>query len=250
MEKKVFEITKGLTEILMRYCPGCGHGVIHRLIAEALEELRIRERTIGIAPVGCSVFADEYFNCDMIQPAHGRGPAVATGMKRTRPDCIVFSYQGDGDLASIGMAEIIHCAARSENVTIIFVNNAIFGMTGGQMAPTTLPGMRSTTCPFGRDPKVAGNPIRVCELLQALEGPAYLERVAVDTPGNVVKAKKAIKKAFQVQMDGLGFSLVETLSQCPTDWALTPLQSIQKIKDEMIPYYPLGVFRSPDEIKK
>jgi len=250
MEKKVFEITKGLTEILMRYCPGCGHGVIHRLVAEALVELKIRERTIGIAPVGCSVFADEYFNCDMIQPAHGRGPAVATGMKRVRPDCIVFSYQGDGDLASIGMAETIHCAARSENVTIIFVNNAIFGMTGGQMAPTTLPGMRSTTCPFGRDPKVAGNPIRVCELLSALDGPAYLERVAVNTPGNVVKARKAIKKAFQVQMDGLGFSLVEILSQCPTDWALTPLQSIQKIKDEMIPYYPLGVFRSPDEIKK
>ncbi len=250
MEKKVFARTKGLTDIPMRYCPGCGHGVTHRLVAEALEELNIRERTIGIAPVGCAVFADEYFNCDMIQPAHGRGPAVATGMKRVRPDCIVFSYQGDGDLASIGMAETIHCAARSENVTIIFVNNAIYGMTGGQMAPTTLPGMRSTTTPFGRDPKVAGNPIRVCELLSALDGPAYLERVAVNTPGNVVKAKKAIKKAFQVQVDGLGFSLVEILSQCPTDWAMTPLQSIQKIKDEMIPYYPLGVFRSPDEIKK
>ena len=234
----------------MRYCPGCGHGVTHRLVAEALEELNIRERTIGIAPVGCAVFADEYFNCDMIQPAHGRGPAVATGMKRVRPDCIVFSYQGDGDLASIGMAETIHCAARSENVTIIFVNNAIFGMTGGQMAPTTLPGMRSTTTPFGRDPKVAGNPIRICELLSALDGPTYLERVAVDTAAHVVKAKKAIKKAFQVQMNGLGFSLVEILSQCPTDWAMTPLQSIQKIKDEMIPYYPLGVFRSPDEIKK
>ncbi len=250
MEKKVFVRTKGLTEIPMRYCPGCGHGVIHRLVAEALEELKIRKRTIGIAPVGCSVFADEYFNCDMIQPAHGRGPAVATGMKRVKPDCIVFSYQGDGDLASIGMAETIHCASRSENVTIIFVNNAIYGMTGGQMAPTTLPGMRSTTCPFGRDPKVAGNPIRVCELLSALEGPAYLERVAVNTPANVVKAKKAIKKAFQVQMDGLGFSLVEILSQCPTDWALTPLQSIQKVKDDMIPYYPLGVFKSPDQKDK
>lgn len=231
----------------MRYCPGCGHGIIHRLVAEAIEELGIRERTIGIAPVGCSVFADEYFNCDMIQPAHGRGPAVATGMKRVRPDCMVFSYQGDGDLASIGMAETIHCAARSENVTIIFVNNAIYGMTGGQMAPTTLPGMRSTTSPFGRDPKVAGNPIRVCELLAALDGPAYLERVAVNAAANVVKAKKAIKRAFQAQIDGLGFSLVEVLSQCPTDWTMTPLQAIQKVKDEMIPYYPLGVFKSPDQ---
>jgi 2-oxoglutarate ferredoxin oxidoreductase subunit beta len=250
MEKKVFEKTKGLEDIPMRYCPGCGHGIIHRLVGEAIEELGIRKRTIGIAPVGCSVFADEYFNCDMIQPPHGRGPAVATGMKRVRPDCIVFSYQGDGDLASIGMAETIHCAARSENVTIIFVNNAIYGMTGGQMAPTTLPGMRSTTCPFGRDPKVAGNPIRVCELLAALQGPAYLERVAVNAAANVVKAKKAVKRAFQVQMDGLGFSLVEILSQCPTDWALTPLQAIQRVKDEMIPYYPLGVFKSPDQEDK
>jgi 2-oxoglutarate ferredoxin oxidoreductase subunit beta len=250
MEKKVFARTKGLTEIPMRYCPGCGHGVIHRLVGEAIVELGIRERTIGIAPVGCSVFADEYFNCDMIQPAHGRGPAVATGMKRVRPDCIVFSYQGDGDLASIGMAETIHSAARGENITIIFVNNAIYGMTGGQMAPTTLPGMRSTTSPFGRDPKVAGNPIRVCELLSALLGPAYLERVAVNTPANVVKAKKAVKKAFQTQIDGLGFSLVEILSQCPTDWAMTPLQSLARIKDEMIPYYPLGVFKSPEEKKQ
>jgi 2-oxoglutarate ferredoxin oxidoreductase subunit beta len=250
MEKKVFEKTRGLEDIPMRYCPGCGHGVIHRLVGEAIEELGVRQRTIGVAPVGCSVFADEYFNCDMIQPPHGRGPAVATGMKRVRPDCIVFSYQGDGDLASIGMAETIHCAARSENVTIIFVNNAIYGMTGGQMAPTTLPGMRSTTCPFGRDPKVAGNPIRVCELLAALEGPAYLERVAVDTPGHVVKAKKAIKKAFQVQMDGLGFSLVEVLSQCPTDWAMTPLQAIKRVEEEMVPYYPLGVYKSPDQQDK
>jgi 2-oxoglutarate ferredoxin oxidoreductase subunit beta len=250
MEKKVFARTKGLTEVPMRYCPGCGHGVIHRLVGEAMVELGIRERTIGVAPVGCSVFADEYFNCDMIQPAHGRGPAVATGMKRVKPDCIVFSYQGDGDLASIGMAETIHSAARGENITIIFVNNAIYGMTGGQMAPTTLPGMRSTTSHFGRDPKVAGNPIRVCELLSALQGPAYLERVAVNTPANVVKAKKAVKKAFQTQIDGLGFSLVEILSQCPTDWAMTPLQSLARIKDEMIPYYPLGVFKSPEEKKQ
>lgn len=250
MEKKVFERTKGLEDIPMRYCPGCGHGVIHRLVGEAIEELGVRERTMGVAPVGCSVFADEYFNCDMIQPPHGRGPAVATGMKRVKPECIVFSYQGDGDLASIGMAETIHCASRSENVTIIFVNNAIYGMTGGQMAPTTLPGMRSTTCPFGRDPKVNGNPIRVCELLAALDGPAYLERVSVDTAGNVVKAKKAIKKAFQVQIDGLGFSLVEILSQCPTDWAMTPLQAIKRVQEEMIPYYPLGVYKSPDQKDK
>jgi 2-oxoglutarate ferredoxin oxidoreductase subunit beta len=250
MEKKVFERTKGLEDIPMRYCPGCGHGVIHRLVGEAIEELGVREKTIGVAPVGCSVFADEYFNCDMIQPPHGRGPAVATGMKRVKPECIVFSYQGDGDLASIGMAETIHAAARSENVTIIFVNNAIYGMTGGQMAPTTLPGMKSTTCPFGRDPKVAGNPIRVCELLAALDGPAYLERVSVDTAGNVVKAKKAIKKAFQVQIDGLGFSLVEIISQCPTDWAMTPLQAIKRVQEEMIPYYPLGVYKSPDKKDK
>ena len=208
MEKRVFERTKGLTEILMRYCPGCGHGVIHRLVAETIEELGIRKRTIGIAPVGCSVFADEYFNCDMIQPAHGRGPAVATGMKRVKPDCIVFSYQGDGDLASIGMAETIHSAARGERITIIFVNNAIYGMTGGQMAPTTLIGMKSTTSPFGRDPRVAGYPIKMCELLSSLDAPAYLARVSVQKPANVLKAKKAIKKAFQVQMDDLGFSLV------------------------------------------
>ncbi|HEX9912834.1 MAG TPA: thiamine pyrophosphate-dependent enzyme, partial [candidate division Zixibacteria bacterium] len=218
MEKKVFERTKGLTEILMRYCPGCGHGVIHRLVAETIEELGIRKRTIGIAPVGCSVFADEYFNCDMIQPAHGRGPAVATGMKRVKPDCIVFSYQGDGDLASIGMAETIHSAARGERITIIFVNNAIYGMTGGQMAPTTLIGMKSTTSPFGRDPRVNGYPIKMCELLSSLDAPAYLARVSVHKPANVLKAKKAIKKAFQVQMEDLGFSLVEIVSQCPTDW--------------------------------
>ena len=250
MEKKVFERTKGLTEILMRYCPGCGHGVIHRLVAETIEELGIRKRTIGIAPVGCSVFADEYFNCDMIQPAHGRGPAVATGMKRVKPDCIVFSYQGDGDLASIGMAETIHSAARGERITIIFVNNAIYGMTGGQMAPTTLIGMKSTTSPFGRDPRVAGYPIKMCELLSSLDAPAYLARVSVHKPANVLKAKKAIKKAFQVQMDDLGFSLVEIVSQCPTDWFMTPLQAIDYVDKMMIPYYPLGEYKTIDEKKE
>ncbi len=250
MEKKVFERTKGLTEILMRYCPGCGHGVIHRLVAETIEELGIRKRTIGIAPVGCSVFADEYFNCDMIQPAHGRGPAVATGMKRVKPDCIVFSYQGDGDLASIGMAETIHSAARGERITIIFVNNAIYGMTGGQMAPTTLIGMKSTTSPFGRDPRVNGYPIKMCELLSSLDAPAYLARVSVHKPANVLKAKKAIKKAFQVQMDDLGFSLVEIVSQCPTDWFMTPLQAIDYVDKMMIPYYPLGEFKTPEGKKE
>lgn len=250
MEKKVFERTKGLTEILMRYCPGCGHGVIHRLVGEAIEELGIRKRTIGIAPVGCSVFADEYFNCDMIQPAHGRGPAVATGMKRVKPDCIVFSYQGDGDLASIGMAETIHSAARGERITIIFVNNAIYGMTGGQMAPTTLLGMKSTTTPFGRDPRVAGYPIKMCELLSSLEAPAYLARVSVHKPALVLKAKKAIKKAFQVQIDDLGFSLVEIVSQCPTDWFVTPLQAIDYVEKSMIPFFPLGEFKTPEGKKE
>jgi 2-oxoglutarate ferredoxin oxidoreductase subunit beta len=250
MEKKVFERTKGLTEILMRYCPGCGHGVIHRLVAETIEELGIRKRTIGIAPVGCSVFADEYFNCDMIQPAHGRGPAVATGMKRVKPDCIVFSYQGDGDLASIGMAETIHSAARGERITIIFVNNAIYGMTGGQMAPTTLIGMKSTTSPFGRDPRVAGYPIKMCELLSSLDAPAYLARVSVHKPANVLKAKKAIKRAFQVQIDDLGFSMVEIISQCPTDWFMTPLQAIDFVDKMMIPYYPLGEYKTIDEKKE
>lgn len=250
MEKKVFSKPIGLNPQPLRYCPGCGHGVAHRLVAEVIEELGVRRKTIGIAPVGCSVFADEYFNCDMIQPAHGRGPAVATGMKRVKPDCIVFSYQGDGDLASIGMAETIHSAARSENITIIFINNAIFGMTGGQMAPTTLIGMRSTTCPFGRDPKTAGYPIRVCELLNALNGPTYLARTSVHNPANVMKTKKAIKKAFEIQIAGGGFSLVEILSQCPTDWALTPLQAIERVEKEMIPYFPLGVFRSPESGKK
>lgn len=243
----IFKRPEALQEVITHYCPGCTHGVIHRLVAESLDELGVRERTVGVAPVGCSVLAYNYFNVDFMEAAHGRAPALATGFKRCRPDMIVFTYQGDGDLASIGMGEIVHAANRGEKFTTIFVNNAIYGMTGGQMAPTTLPGMRSTTSPFGRDTKVAGNPIRVCELLAALQGPAYLERVAVDTPAHVAKAKKAVRRAFQVQIDGLGFSLVEILSQCPTDWAMTPLQAIKRIEDEMIPYYPLGVYKSPDQ---
>uniref|UniRef100_A0A7V3RGQ4 Thiamine pyrophosphate enzyme TPP-binding domain-containing protein n=1 Tax=candidate division WOR-3 bacterium TaxID=2052148 RepID=A0A7V3RGQ4_UNCW3 len=242
--KLLFGRPKGLTEIKQRYCPGCGHGIVHRIIGELLEEMGIRERAIGIAPVGCSVFADEYFNCDMIQVPHGRAPAVATGIKRVRPECIVFSYQGDGDLAAIGTAETIHAAARNENITVIFINNAIYGMTGGQLAPTTLPGMRSTTSVKGRDVVKQGYPIKVCELLNALDGPCYLERVAVDTPKNIIKTKKAIKNAFQYQIENKGFSLVEVLSMCPTGWGVTPVQAKKWIGEVMAKYYPLGEFRN------
>ncbi|MBU4485176.1 2-oxoglutarate oxidoreductase [bacterium] len=245
MEKKVFERTRGLTEVQMRFCPGCGHGVIHRLIGETLCELNIRENTMGVAPVGCAVFSDEYFNCDMIQAAHGRAPATATGMKRVRPDLTVFTYQGDGDLASIGMAETVHVAARGENVTVIFVNNAIYGMTGGQMAPTTLPGMWSTTSPSGRNTSVDGYPIKVSEMLATLDAPAYIARVSVHDAKHVIQAKKAIKKAFQTQIDKKGFSMVEILSQCPTDWKMNPLKSIEFVEKSLIPYYPLGEFKTP-----
>lgn len=248
--KKIFSRPKGLTDILMRYCPGCGHGIVHRIIGELLIELDIRERTVGIAPVGCSVFADEYFNCDMIQPPHGRGPAVSTGIKRARPDCIVFSYQGDGDLAAIGTAEIIHAAARNENITVVFINNAIFGMTGGQMAPTTLPGMRSTTSVKGRDIKKQGYPMKICEMLASLDGPFYLERCAIDTPKNVIKTKKALKKAFANQINDKGFSLIEILSMCPTGWGQTPVQSKKWIQETMSEYYPLGIYRDHSKEKK
>lgn len=234
---------ESLVDIKMHYCPGCGHGIVHRLIAEALDELKIRERTVGIAPVGCSVFADEYFNVDMIQGPHGRGPAIGTGIKRSKPGCIVFSYQGDGDLASIGMAEIIHAAGRSENITVIFINNAIYGMTGGQMAPTTLIGQKATTCPSGRDPKVNGYPMKMVEMLATLEGSAYLERTTVHTPQNVVKTKKAIKKAFQCQVDGLGFSMIEALSMCPTGWHLSSGESTKYIQEQMLKMYPMGVYK-------
>ncbi len=245
--KKVFERTKGLTEIPMRYCPGCGHGVVHRLVAEVLEELDVLDRSVAIAPVGCSVFADEYFNCDAIQGPHGRGPAIATGIKRVKPECIVFSYQGDGDLASIGMAETIHAANRAENITIIFINNAIYGMTGGQMAPTTLLGMRSTTSPHGRTVEANGYPFKMCELLATLEGAVYLERCSVHTPANVLKCRKAIKKAFTYQIERRGFTMVEIISQCPTDWEMTPLNAIEFVKTKMIPYFPLGVIKSPEK---
>ena len=239
----VFEKPKSLTDAVLHYCPGCPHGIIHRLVAEAIDELGIEGRTIGVAPVGCSVLAYNYFTVDMMEAAHGRAPASATGIKRARPECIVFTYQGDGDLASIGMAETVHAAARNENITIIFVNNAIYGMTGGQMAPTSLPGQVTQTSPYGRDTDLCGWPIRVCELLATLEGPEYVERVAVNTVKNVNHAKKAILKAFRNQVENRGFSLIEVLSSCPTNWGMTPVKALEWVDTNMIPYYPLGVFK-------
>ena len=239
----VFEKPKALTDAVLHYCPGCPHGIIHRLVAEAIDELGIEGKTIGVAPVGCAVMAYDYFTCDMIEAAHGRAPATATGIKRSRPDNIVFTYQGDGDLASIGMAETVHAAARNENITIIFVNNAIYGMTGGQMAPTTLIGQKATTCQEGRTREQAGMPIRMAEMLSTLDGCAYAERVCVTDIANINKAKKAIKKAFQKQMNGEGFTFIEVLSTCPTNWGMTPLKANQWLKDNMVPYYPLGVIK-------
>ena len=225
------------------YCPGCTHGIVHRLVAEAIDELGVEGRTIGIAPVGCSVMAYDYFACDMIEAAHGRAPAVATGVKRADPSKVVFTYQGDGDLASIGMAETVHAAARNENITVIFINNAIYGMTGGQMAPTSLVGQVTQTSPYGRDPKLCGYPIRVCELLSELEGPEYLERVTVNSIPHIRAAKKAIKKAFMNQIEGKGFSLIEVVSSCPTNWGMTPQNALKWIEEKMLPYYPLGVYK-------
>ena len=239
----VFDKPKALADVPFHYCPGCTHGIIHRLVAEAIDELGIEGKAIGVAPVGCAVMAYDYFTCDMIEAAHGRAPAVATGIKRGRPDNIVFTYQGDGDLASIGMAETVHAAARNENITIIFVNNAIYGMTGGQMAPTSLPGQVTQTSPYGRDVKVQGYPVKVAELLSALDGPTYIERVAVNNVKNVKNAKKAILKAFRNQVEGKGFSLVEVVSSCPTNWGMTPSKALEWIDEKMIPYYPLGVYR-------
>ncbi len=246
--KKVFARPKSLTEVPFTYCPGCHHGIIHRLIAEAMDELNIAQDTIGIAPVGCSVFAYLFFNCDMILSAHGRAPAVATGIKRVKPNNIVFTYQGDGDLASIGTAEIVHAANRSEKITVIFVNNAIYGMTGGQMAPTSLEGQVTQTSPYGRDPKTMGMPIRMCELLSTLNSPAYIARVALTKPAYIIRAKKAIKKGFQYQIDGKGFSLIEVLSTCPTNWGLSPKEANEWLEKKMIPYYPLAEFKNVEEV--
>lgn len=239
----VFEKPNALTDAVLHYCPGCTHGIIHRLVAEALDELGVTGRAIGVASVGCSVFSYNYFNCDMVQAAHGRAPAVATGIKRSDANNIVFTYQGDGDLAAIGTAETVHSAARGENITVIFVNNAIYGMTGGQMAPTTLPGQVTQTSPYGRDVSKVGYPVKVCELLSNVDGAAYLERVAVNNVKNIKAAKAAIKKAFQYQVEGKGFSLVEVLSTCPTNWGMTPLDSTKWLEENMIPYYPLGVYK-------
>ena len=243
----VFEKTHALTDAPFHYCPGCTHGICQRLVAEVLEELGVEGETIGVAPVGCAVMAYNYFNCDMQEAAHGRAPAVATGIKRVHPDKVVFTYQGDGDLAAIGTAETVHSAARGENITIIFINNTIYGMTGGQMAPTTLPGQITQTSPYGRDIKTQGNPIRIAEMLSTLDGPSYIARVALDTVPNIKKAKAAIKKAFQNQIEGKGFSLVEVLSTCPTNWGLSPVEAIKRLQNDMIPYYPLGVYKDIDK---
>ena len=245
----VYQRSKGLTDAEMHYCPGCTHGVIHKLVAESLEELGLIGSTVGIAPVGCAVFAYNYFACDMQEAAHGRAPAVATGVKRAHPELTVFTYQGDGDLAAIGTAEIVHAAMRGERITTIFVNNAIYGMTGGQMAPTTLVGQKATTAPFGRSKELCGMPIRVSELLSTLDGCVYAERVAVTDVPNILKAKKAIKKAFELQQAGAGFTFVEVLSTCPTNWGLTPKEAIGWLKENMIPYYPLGVYADRAEVK-
>lgn len=241
--QSVFQKTAMLTDEEFHYCPGCTHGILHRLVAEVIEELGQHEVAVGVAPVGCAVFAYRYFNCDMYEAAHGRAPAVATGIKRTRPDACVFTYQGDGDLASIGTAEIIHAAHRGEKFTTIFVNNAIYGMTGGQMAPTTLLGQKTTTSPKGRDKALAGSPLRMAEMLATIDGAAYIARVSLHDNAHIIKAKKAIKKAFACQLAGNGFAMVEVLSTCPTNWRMSPTESFAWLESHMIPYYPLGTFK-------
>ena len=242
----VFEKPKFLTDTPLHYCPGCTHGIAHRLVAEALEEIGA-ENVVGVAPVGCAVFAYNYFNCDMQQAAHGRAPSVAQGIKLVNPDNIVFAYQGDGDLASIGMAEIVHACARGANITIIFINNGIYGMTGGQMAPTTLLGQKATTCQNGRDPKVNGYPIRMCEMLATLDGPSFIARGSLADVRNIKRSKEYLVKAFKNQKEGKGLSFVELLSTCPTNWHLSPLKAIDYVKNEMTSYYPLGVYKDLED---
>ena len=242
----VFQKPHALTDKAFHYCPGCTHGIIHRLVAEVLDELGIEGDTVGVSPVGCTYNNYEYFNCDMVQAAHGRAPAVATGLKRSLPGKTVFTYQGDGDLAAIGTAEIVHAATRGEKITTVFVNNAIYGMTSGQMAPTTLIGQTTTTTPFGRKPELHGYPVRVCEMLSTLEGAVFVERVAVNNVANIKKAKAAVKKAFQVQQAGLGFGIVEILSICPTNWGMSPVKSLEWLEQNMMEHYPLGNFRGKD----
>lgn len=239
----VYQKSKGLCDIETHYCPGCTHGIVHKLVAETLEELDIIGTTVGVAPVGCAVYAYKYFNCDMSEAAHGRAPSVATGIKRSRPDLNVFTYQGDGDLASIGIAEVVHAAMRGEKFTTIFINNAIYGMTGGQMAPTTLVGQKASTAPLGRSKEHYGSPLKVSELLATIDGAAYIERVTVTSIPNIMKAKRAIKKAFEIQQKGLGFSIVEVLSTCPTNWGMTPVNALKWIDNTMTKVFPLGVYK-------
>ena len=249
-ENLVYDRPEGFTDTPTHYCPGCTHGVAHRLVAEVLEEMGVIDRTIGVAPVGCSVFAYNYFDTDFVEAPHGRAPAMATGIKRVMPDRIVFTYQGDGDLASIGMGEIVHAAARGENFTVIFINNANFGMTGGQMAPTTLPGMKTTSSVNGRDVETQGYPIKVSEMLSTLDGVGYCVRRSLHDPKNIRLAKKAIRMAFETQVRGLGFSMVELLSTCPTNWGMTPVNSLKFVEEHMMPFYPLGDYKISDAIKQ
>lgn len=242
-ENLVYAKPKLITDNVMHYCPGCSHGTVHKLIAEVIEEMGLAEKTVGISPVGCSVFAYNYIDIDWIEAAHGRALAVATAVKRLYPQNMVFTYQGDGDLSAIGTAESIHAAARGENVVAVYINNAIYGMTGGQMAPTTLVGMKASTAPKGRDPKEHGYPMHMCEILNQLTAPAYLVRTSCNTPANVNKTKQAIHKAFQNQLDGKGFSMVEIVTSCPTNWGLDPMKSLEYIEEKMLPEFPLGVVR-------
>ncbi len=244
---KTFHKPKALSENYTHYCPGCTHGIVHRLVAEAIDELGIQDRTVGIAPVGCAVMAYNYFDCDFQEAAHGRAPAMATRIKRVRPDLMVFTYQGDGDLASIGMGEIMHAANRGEKFTVIFINNAIYGMTGGQMAPTTMPGQRATTAPVGRDTVQTGMPMRMANIMSEIVTPGYVTRQAVLKPQQVNKARKAIKKAFEYQLEGKCFSFVEVVSTCPTNWGMTPLDSLKWAEEELLPYYELGDYKTPEE---
>ena len=239
----VFEKPKALCDTPTHYCPGCTHGIIHRLVAEVIDEMGIEGEAVGVCPVGCAVMAYDYFNCDMIEAPHGRAPAVATGVKRANPELSVFTYQGDGDLAAIGTCETMHAAARGENITVIFVNNTIYGMTGGQMAPTTIPGQVTQTTPFGRDPRLQGFPLKMCEILAQLDGTALAQRVSVDSPAHIKEAKAAIRKAFDNQKHKRGFSIVEVLSTCPTNWGMTPQEAMERLRKEMIPYFPLGVYK-------
>ena len=241
--KQVFKRPKTLVDIPFHFCPGCHHGIIHRMVAECIDQYGLREQTIGVASVGCSVFLYDYFDVDVVEAPHGRAAAVATGVKRARPDNFVFTYQGDGDLAAIGTAEIIHAANRGEQITVVFVNNTVFGMTGGQMAPTTMAGQETTTTPFGRNTNINGYPIKMAEQLAELPGTTFVARAAVNDPKNLMKAKKLLKKAFEVQVKGEGFGFVEFLSSCPTNWKMSPEQASRRVKEEMIPYFPLGVFK-------